>query len=296
MKPRFSETRQNGKLLAVCPRCGLGNRLRVMVSAIHFAAAHGLRLAHLWRKDISVMGRILFEDELFGTGFCDFETLFEPIPFFKPFINRGQKIRLLSEHAGLCRQKDLNIVEDLQHAKAPAKKHWMDVNTVMILTSLSLPISDEEKIKLYRKYFLPREQFVKRIDARPEICRGRWLCVHLRKDIRRFSGCKMWLPEEVTQATASILRKQSFERVLVFSDCPDTKQAFLSNRFGKTPVVSVEWDTYDYVENMFLDFLAMARASYILNSGLSSFPREAGLFGGGIPHRDLFFEPETDSV
>jgi hypothetical protein len=89
---------------------------------------------------------------------------------------------------------------------------------------------------------------------------------------------------------SAALQESHFDRIIVFSDNEDVKTEFMNYRFRDTPVYSLNWGTEDYVQSMFLDFLAMSRASLILNSGVSSFPFEAALFGGGVPHRDLLYE------
>ena len=168
--------RNRASLLIVCPRCGLGNRLRVMVSAIDVAQRLGLRLAHLWRRDAPVRSTYLMPDEELGAGSCDFETLFEPIPFLEPFADEGQTVRLLSEHAHLCQQQGISIVDELHHPRGPiARSHLEGVGALLLLTSESLPVREPTKIELYDRYFTPTTAFADMLEARRDDLQGRWL-------------------------------------------------------------------------------------------------------------------------
>jgi len=282
--------KQTVRLLIMCPRCGLGNRLRTMVSAVYLANTYRLQLAHLWFKDAPLSSKYLYPDEVLGTSQCDFETLFEPIPFFPPFSNQGQRMRLLTEHENLGLNKGLNIVDEVQTQKLPDDEHWKGVDAVAVLTSLGFHINPKQKIHFYQKYFQPRAEFTETINACAEISKGKWLCLHLREKVRQGSGFEAWNMDEVANVISATLEENHFDRIIVFSDSEDAKTEFMKYRFRHTPVYSIKWETEDYIQNMFLDFLAMSRASLILNSGISSFPAEAALFGGGVPHRDLLYE------
>lgn len=276
-------------LIILCPRCGLGNRLRVMVSAIHFAQQKNLRLAHLWMKDSAFRFSFSFDDEKRGTGTCDFETLFEPISDFKAFVDEGQPVRLLSEYTDLCLQKGIKIVDENHNPGGViSEEHLYGVDAVLVLTSLSMPIDEGKKIELYQKYFTPRKKFLDILATKEKILKGNWLCVHLRTNHLMAYGFEEWNQEEVVLATAKVLKVHRFDRIIVFSDSLDAKKEFLNNRVNGTPIGSVEWETEDYVTNMFLDFLAMSRSSFILNTGLSSFSKEASMLGGGIPFHDIY--------
>lgn len=128
---------RSANLVILCPRCGLGNRLRAMVSAIHFAQQNNVRLAHLWRKDSPFRFAFSCNVEIRGTGTCDFETLFEPIPDFKAFVDDGQTVRLLSEHPDLCLEKGINIVDEKHNpGGAISEEHLAGVDAVLAPTSL----------------------------------------------------------------------------------------------------------------------------------------------------------------
>lgn len=151
-----------------------------------------------------------------------------------------------------------------------------------------MPIDEAKKIELYQKYFTPRKEFLDILATKDKILKGNWLCVHLRTNHLMAYGFEEWKQEEVMRATAKVLEEHRFDRIIVFSDSLDAKMEFLDNRFNGTPIGSVEWETEDYVENIFLDFLAISRSSFILNTGLSSFSQEASILGGGIPFDDIY--------
>jgi len=275
--------------MIVCPRCGLGNRLRVMVSTIHHARQLDMQMAHLWLKDAPVRSKYLFKDEEQGTSRCDFEALFEPIRFCRPFSNSGQSARLLSEHPDLCRQEGMNIVEEIHFVDGPIREQYRaDVDAILLLTSASLPITNTIKQDLYKRFFKPRKKFLNALDSQRDILGGRYLSVHLRKDHRTACGVPEWTQAEMVQATSKLLDEFGFDRIVVFADCPEQKAEFMRNDFNGAHLCSVQWGTDDYVENMFLDFLAISRASFIASTGLSSFPGEAAIFGGGVPLFDLW--------
>ncbi len=282
-------------LLIVCPRCGLGNRLRATVSAMHFAQQHELRLAHLWRRDSPVGSTFLFGNERRGAGRCDLETLFEPVRSCAAFVDEGQTVRLLYEHPDMYQYDGLNVVDErhypgnsFDHERSISEAQLAGVDAVLVLTSLNMPIERAQKAALYQQLFRPRTQYLEIIEARTELSQGRWLCVHLRTNIRKYYGVVDWSQQEVADATRKLLAQHPFDQIIVFSDSLEAKKAFMQHRFDGMPVCSLDWGTEDYVENMFLDFLAISKAQFVLNSGLSSFSQEAAIFGGGVPHYDLF--------
>ena len=203
--------RNRASLLIVCPRCGLGNRLRVMVSAIDVAQRLGLRLAHLWRRDAPVRSTYLMPDEELGAGSCDFETLFEPIPFLEPFADEGQTVRLLSEHAHLCQQQGIRIVDELHHPRGLiARSHLEGVGALLLLTSESLPVREPTKIELYDRYFTPTTAFADMLEARRDDLQGRWPQVPRTTRVGSVSICG--------RTTRS--RSRSRQRTTAFSSSP----------------------------------------------------------------------------
>ena len=280
--------RPRAKLLIACPRCGLGNRLRVMVSAIHFAKLHQVRLAHLWRKASPVTSKRLFEDERLGANACDFESLFESVDQLEPFVYEGQSVRLLAEHPDMCLHQGIGVVE-LERLRNwnISDEQFLEVDAVAIHTSLAMKFSDEEKIQIFHEYFTPRKRFLDALETKNKELQGRWLGVHLRTNHRKAFGLDEWHIDEVLQATRQVLAHYSFDRVVVFSDSSKSRDLYINRLSHHVQVDSLDWDTDDYIDNMFLDFLALSKASCILGTGLSSFSQEASLFGGGIPLVDM---------
>ncbi len=178
-------TRQ-AKLLIVCPRCGFGNSLRVMVSAIPAASERGLQLAHLWRRDSPVGNPFLYEDERTGSRSCDFESLFEPVPFFPPFVVSELAVRFLYGEQNPFFHRDLNIVDEVPYAFAKFQYHGpitgvhlAGVDALLVLTSLSFPISPAQKVELYHRHFTPRKHYMAALKTRAELLEGKWMAVHL---------------------------------------------------------------------------------------------------------------------
>jgi hypothetical protein len=286
--------KRRANLLAVCPRCGFGNSLRVMGSAIHAAQEHRLELAHLWRRDAPVRSLFLTDDERTGARACDFETLFNPIPFFPPFANGGHSIRLLYEEGNPYLCEGLSLLDAVafpcvafQHHGPLTEAHLADADVLLLLTSLNLPVPPQRKVEIYQRHFSPRDRYTGVLEDRNDLLQGRWLCVHLRTQVRSAFGIPEWDLNDVVDQTRRILALVPFDRVIVFSDSRGAGQAFRQRKFGQVPICAIDWRSQDTVETMFLDFLAMSRATLILSSGISSFSYEASLFGGGVPYFDM---------
>ncbi len=280
--------------LIVCPRCGLGNSLRVMASAIRTARQHELTLAHLWRRDSPVGCPLRFEDEQTGARACDFETLFEPLAFFPPFVNDGRTVRLLYEEANPFAHEGLNVVEAREYPLAAyqfhgplTEDHLAGVDDVLVLTSLSFPIHPAEKIELYQRHFIPRARYLAALEARGAWLEGLWMAVHLRTQVREAFGLPAWSLQDLVATTQRILAQASFDRIVVFSDSQDARREFARQDFGRVPVCTLDWEGVAPADRMFLDFLAISRASLVLGSGVSSFSYEASLLGGGVPYFDM---------
>lgn len=265
-----------------------------MVSAIQFAREHDLRLAHLWRPDSPIGCPDLFEDERTGARSRDFETFFEPIPFFPGFVSGDEVVRLLYEEQNSFFHRGLNIVDETPYALAKfqhhgqiTQAHLAGVDALLVLTSLNLPASPAQKVQLYRSHFAPRKNYLESLRTREKLLEGKWLAVHLRTEVRTFFDMPEWKLEDVVRETRRILGLADFDRVIVFSDSPEARAAFERHRFGRVPVRAIDWENASGVDSMFLDFLAISRATLVLSSGASSFSYEASLFGGGIPFFDM---------
>ena len=265
-----------------------------MVSAIHAAKERGLQLAHLWRPDSPVGNELLFDDERTGARTCEFETLFEPIPFFPSFQLQDVSVRLLYEEQNPYFHRDLNVVDEVAYAFAKfqyhgpiTEEHLADVDALLVLTSLNFPVSPAQKVELYKRHFKPREHYLEELKTKAECLDGKWLAVHLRTQVREAFGIPEWKLEDVVRETEKVLAHASFDRIVVFSDSPEIRHEFGLQRFGDLPVCSIEWGGERGFEAMFLDFLAISKAAFVISSGVSSFSYEASLFGGGVPFFDL---------
>jgi len=259
-----------------------------MASAIPAARRLNSDLTHLWCTDAPVRSKYFFRDEQQGAGACNFESLFEEISFFRKFHYAGQGIRILSEHKNLSHYSEIRINDEVHFLGGPINdEHFDGVAAVAVLTSIALPINDMEKAEIYNKYFKPRREFIEKLEQFHDILKGRWLGVHLRNGVRTAFGFEEWTQEEMRNLVLHIAQERNFDRIVVFSDCARSRSEFL-NRIGrKVNAYWVDWQSYSYIEAMFLDFLAMARASFIVSSGMTSFSKEASLFGGAIPFLEL---------
>lgn len=237
------------------------------------------------------------EEERTGARACDFETLFDPISECPPFLNEGQTIRLLYEEGNRFAYRNLNVVDKVsfrctsfQYHGPLTEEHFMGVDALMLLTSLNLPMPDSRRAQLYHQHFRPRSCFARVLARQTKLLGGRWLGVHLRTRVRSAFGLPEWKLHEVVAATRRILGREQFDRVLVFSDSLQARSCFCRADFGTIPLHTLDWPTDNNAEGMFLDFLAMSKASFLLGSGASSFSFEASLFGGGVPCVELYFQ------
>jgi len=259
-----------------------------MASAIPTAKRLNSDLTHLWCTDAPIHSKYFFTDEQQGAGACDFEDLFEPISFFRKFNYAGQTVRILSEHKNLSSHSGIRIQDEIHFIDSSINdKYFEGVAAIAVLTSIALPINDREKAEIYNKYFKPRREFIEQLGQFEHILKGRWLGVHLRNGVRTAFGIQEWTQEEIRNLTLHIAQEHSFGRIVVFSDCANSRSKFIASIGSKIHVNWVDWDSPSYIESMLLDFLALSHASFIVSTGMTSFSKEASLFGGGIPFLEL---------
>ncbi len=265
-----------------------------MVSAIHAAQEQGLQAAHLWRRDSPLGCTLVFEDEVTGSRSCDFESLFEPIPELPPYDDRGQTVRLLYEEGTEYWHQGLRILDEVAHPCAVfqhhgpfTEQHLSGVEALVVLTSLNFPIRPAKKVELYQRYFSPQGHFKRILEEHGDLLDGRWLCIHLRTQVRTAFCVPEWDLDEMVQKALEITREIEFDRMIVFSDSEEARGEFIRRCSSQVPVRVLNWGNQGIWETMFLDFLAISKATLILSSGISSFSYEASLFGGGIPVFDM---------
>lgn len=265
-----------------------------MVSGLATAQRLGLGAGHLWRTDSPTGCAHVFRDEKNGARACNLESLFAPIDGLPPFTSHGESIRFLYEQGNQFYHRDLNVVDEVCYpcvgfaTHGPlTEAHLAGVDAVLVMTSLNFPVAVSEKIALYGERFAPRAEYLRLLEAHHEVLAGRWLCVHLRSEVRTAFSAPEWSMGELIEKTSDALCEFDFDRIIVFSDVDEFRREFMAQTFGDVPVRSIDWGEQPSVQRMFLDFLAMSRASLILGSGLSSFSYEAGLFGGGVPVIDM---------
>jgi hypothetical protein len=273
------------KWILVEPAGGLGNRLRVIASALIAAEEQQRGVLLNWKRTPEIN--------------CDYADLFAATPLFKVASPRMTRlVERLHKTAGIpsaalhlpVASRGGKNVFTVNTANMPDLRfriqssdltdypviHFEDVFWDFMLTGMS-PDVYANKVKLILKQIVPVEKISRRLFDIPSPRIG----VHIRHrtapDSLRISSLERFI-----EAMASCLEKQPATTFFLAADLPATERE-LRDRFGDKIVVSPkasygkdQTGMYDAV----VDLLMLSRCDRILGSYWSSFSDYAALIGG----------------
>ena len=289
------------KTLIIAPNGGFANRLRTMVSAIHLAKKLDVNIEHLW----------------IGTPYkCAFKHIqyihdksFEY--FFKQSINRcDYKIMMQSVNKVYTEWMQQDEWYDYQSygqkllqpsilSKLDLVNEDMDVTENFLIETTyinNLTISKEEKTQIYSTYFVPKDEFLVRINILDRECNvaekersegadpekrmvetsAKYSNNTIGIGIRRGDFLYIY-PENIVDDNLLIAWLVSIELPVLFvSD--DIEYETRMRQHLKHPVIPI-FEAED-VDKGFLQFLLLSKCSKIYGTLASSFYEEAAIFGG----------------
>ena len=277
------------KTLIIAPNAGFCNRLRTMVSAIYLAEKLEMNIQHLWigtqyrcaNDNIQEIHNKSFE-HFFKESInqCNYKNMEKEVnkvytewmPTTNPnawynFQSYGQKLLQTQNYL------ELSLVNE----KMDSSENFL-IETSYIN---NLKITKEDKNRIYKKYFIPRDKFLNEINKIDEIHENT-VGISIRK-----GDFKIYFPE--TQIDNEIIMKwlNNMNRKILF--CSDDKEYEREMREKITNAIIPNFAGNDID---FLDFILLSKCVKIYGTQKSSFSEEAAYFGGVeyIPLTKDFFK------
>ena len=260
--------------LVLSPCGGFGNRIRSLCGGVIVAKQLGLTIEHLWdggdyKTASHYSGHFQHIQDVHDLGF---EYFFEP-----------KLSRYTDKSLSIYYNQWNNSVGWFQYQNYAYKKlNFTDINllsadtiikgnSICIETAkIPFPISNQQYTETYKKFFIPRESFVKQLPSLTKNTIG--ISIRDGEDFRvYFSHC-------IVEEKDLIPFLQKFEEpVVLFSDKKDYAKHLRT--FLKNPV-EIPFENNSVKDKNFLEFLTLANCSHIYGTAESSFAEEAALFRG----------------
>lgn len=262
--------------LIIAPNGGFGNRIRTIVSAIYLADKLNMNLQHLWigtpwgcpLQHIQYIHDKSFEYFFKSTiNRCDYENMKNQIKkaysewgsdlYWYQFQSYGQKL------LNTTIADDLSLVnEDMD-----ASEHFL-IETTYIN---NITITRNDKIHIYKKYFIPHDIFVNELNIVPANTIGISF---------RVKDFYCYFPDSQIQDEVLIKWLTSITcPVILFSD--DTTYQSEMRKHLKEPIIpNFENKSSIDQDKGFLQFLQLSKCSKLYGTSMSSFCEEASYFGG----------------
>lgn len=257
--------------IVASPHGGFGNRIRVLCSICHYADVHGCEVQHLWDGQPYVCAYPHIQ-RVHSRGFSYFFE--DRIPIYKksdtsPTICYSE---WLPSTTGWWKHQNYGQIK-LGCSRIESYKNIPKSPTQTMLIEISLrihPMTAKESHAIYKKYFVPREIFVKQVPSLPENTIG--------ISIRRGEFLAFFPGSAVDTKILHTWLKSFTQPVVLFSE----DRAFLKDIRATLvhPVVCEFESTVSVPEDRaFLEFLTLSKCSHIYGTQHSSFAEEAALYG-----------------
>lgn len=262
-------------IIVISPHGGFGNRLRVLCSGRLYAERHGCRLEHMWDggpyacafphiQKVHDRGfSYFFEDQLAthkGVAPLRCYSEWMPTPGYGWW------------HRQNYGQSKLRCTDVVPLSTLPA----IPTESMMIETTRRVvPQTAAESHDIYRRFFIPRERFLRELPTLPEGTVG--------ISVRR-SEFLHYFPEAVVAVEALHAWLRSFETpVVLFSE--DKEFLRTARTYLNCPVVCA-FASINPEDLAFFEFLTLAKCTHIYGTASSSFAEEAALFGN-VPYTPI---------
>ena len=264
------------KTLVVAPNAGFCNRLRTMVSAIYLSEKLDMNIEHLWigtqyrcaNNNIQAIHNKSFE-YFFKESVkrCDYKNMTNKVnkvytewmPTTNPnawynFQSYGQK--LLQTQIAL----DLKLVNEMMDTSEDFLIETSYIN--------NLSITKEDKTRIYNKYFIPRDEFLDKINKIE--MNENTIGISIRK-----GDFKIYFPETQIEDEIILNWLNNMNSKIVF--CSDDKEY---EREIRQKIKNAIIPNFNGTDIDFLDFLLLSKCKKIYGTQKSSFSEEAAYFGG----------------
>jgi hypothetical protein len=260
--------------LVLSPCGGFGNRIRSLCGGVILAKELGLTIEHLWDGGDYKTAAHHSSDfqHIQETHDLGFEYFFEPKlsrytdKSISTYYNQWNNSIGWFQYQNYAYKKlkftDINLLS----ADTIIKGNSICIET----TQIPFPISNQQYTETYKKFFIPRESFVKQLPSLTKNTIG--------ISIRNGNDFRAYFPDCIVEEKDLILFLQKFEEpVVLFSDEKDYAKRL--KKFLKNPV-EIPFENNSVKDNNFLEFLTLANCSHIYGTNKSSFAEEAALFRG----------------
>ena len=258
------------KILIISPQAGFGNRLRAFASGIAISLRENRKPYYLWKDTKhghlqNLMDFTEFFEEKISKARKDIiidEVLTEWMPgeYWYQFQSEGQR-----EY----NYKNIKKIRDI---------FVTDKTNVLLETSLTLDITDDQMMHVYKTYFKPRKYYMdmlfqiqNNIDIGISIRRGNLL--------QYFPEANQSIEDIISWINSSFLGKT----IIIFSDDKNFRNEVKKSLKNVTCLMNVEeiFPTLRGYEVAFLEFLILSyNCEKIYGTPKSSFAEHASLFGG----------------
>ena len=269
-----SEINNYKNTLIIAPNAGFGNRIRTMSSAIYLADKLNMNLQHLW---IGTKNNCMFSheqnihDKSFEYFFkpmikrCDYITMknklnkvyteWSPGSYWHQFQSYGQKLL------------DTTITHDLSLVNEAMDTSENFLIETTYIKNLTITIND--KVHIYKTYFIPHDRFLNELSIIPENTIGISF---------RIKDFYCYFPDSKIQNEILIKWLSNINYpVILFSD--DTNYQLEMRKYLQIPIIP-NFENNSASDNDFLTFLQLSKCSTLYGTAMSSFCEEAAYFGG----------------